>query len=643
MWWLWWGLVATAWGRDAIDVAEAQSMADALVAEVERRAGRPFISLPKVGIQSRAQLRRTLLRAPLEMTFEANLRRQERGPYQPPQDVVDRVDHLIANSTAVYTGLDEKIFLIKEPLEQLSLNFSLGSDALRAALRCVLVHEMVHVLQHQYGLHREENADQRRGSLALREGHAETIASAYCSEVEGPALARLLGVLSSSELEASHDADGAPALYSWGQRLASALQAEDLTWSALIASAPSWAAVVNAVEPTHAPAWRSGEPLEQSLRRMNPGSLKLKGPFPVTPTTALTGYFEGRWGIDAMPRARGGFVAEGFTNKRQSLLSVFFFEEAGVAATLAERRRETARTSRRDNLPMRYYQEINGRLERRPRASLIKLDRPDVTLAVRITSESTGDGPYREYWVATERRLVFLVITGKRVPEDQVFEEILGLLDTMTEASGVPFQLDAMGPWIDEVRAIDPMVSQYQSWSYLLQHAAERLSDGDRTACTVFSPFLQKGAVPDPTTYADAAFQCAAISNDIATATQARALLDRVEAYSAVRLASALVDAQRPAQGLAMLEKADVQATEDVDLFVAEASVRVRAAIQQGDWATVVRLVRDTPALHPQLRAYAGQRLYRAGRRAEGRRILEVACPSLDGDDRMTCRRMLGQ
>ncbi len=608
--WVW--LAALAYGQ-AVDVRVATAMVSDLVPQVERRTGRTFVRVPEVDIDTRAALRARLLRAPVRMDFAANLGRTDE-PYRASSDQVERVEHLVVNAMALYASQDETVYLVEENLQEIGRSLKLAEQTLRPLLRCVLVHELVHALQHQYGVQGEDDADLERGRLALREGHAEHVAAEYCADVEAPATGRLLDAASGIELEASLPADGAAAVYSWGRRLAESLAEHDLVWPAMVGPAPSWSAIVDAIRPTHSPGWRSGDPLRAALGRLELGKVEVEGPVPASPTTFLTSLFQDQLGLDAMPRARGGFRLAAEADDRTLGLGAFLLEQPGAPEALLERRRAHIQDARTRGVPTRVHAKVNGALLRPPKAKRLDVDVPGVASALRVTTRTTNDGPYREYWFATERRLVYFVSAGRKLPEGEIARSVGGLLSTMTEEPGAALDLNATGAWIEAVRSIDPEISRHPSSHYLFGRAAKRVARGEQGACSsVFDGPLRAPEIPDRAPYARSAFECAAVASDLALAQRALRILPEVEPFAAVFLASKLTDEQRPRDALAMLDKADVRATGDARLIQAAAGVR----------------------------AYAGSQLFAAGRRAEGRRILEEACPLLSPAERRRCAPFL--
>jgi len=638
--WIWFLLSVVARGQ-AVDVASASAMVRDLVPEVERRAGRAFVRVPEIAIDTRAGLRARLLQPPVRLVFAANLGKTDEPP-EPPPEHVERVDHLVTHAMAVYVGREEKIYLVGNTIRDIGRSLQLKGETLRPLLRCVLVHELVHALQHQYGVHDVGDADLVRGRSALKEGHATYVADQYCEDVEGPAMTRLLDVIQGLELEASLPADGGSAVYSWGRRLVRALIDEGLVWSAMVSPAPSWSAIVDAIRPTHPPAWRSAAPLRTAIERLDRGTEELPEAAPASPTTLLTSYFWGDLGRFEMPRALAGFVLEGEAGDEDLLLATFLLEQPGAPEDLVKLRRAHVLQARQRGVPLMVYEKASGMLARTPKAKLRDVGLPGVLSTLRVRARTTGDGPYQEYWFATERRLVFFASSGQKMRERDIVASIGGLLSEMSGDLGAPLDPGAMGDWVQSVREVDPKISRHPSWSYLLDRVSHRVARGERGAClSVFDRPLRDETIPDRVPYARSAFSCAAVAGDVTLAQRALPFLSEAEPFAAVSLAAQLVNDRRPREALAMLDKADVDGTESLELIRAATEIRISAAVRLRRWNSVSRALDANPDLDPHLQAYAGSALFLAGRRPEGRRILKRACPKLPSGDQEPCWALL--
>ncbi|MEO0601754.1 MAG: hypothetical protein AAF211_09970, partial [Myxococcota bacterium] len=473
MTWLWVWFVALSHAVDQLSVREAQAMANALAPEVERRTGRTFVQRPTVAIQTRAGLRQILLQPSLAAQFEARVGLRDALPTRPSEASVTRVDYLVTHALAVYAARDETIYLIKEAFERMSRSLAVGGDTMRPALRCVLVHELVHALQHQYGGDEAADADHARGLLALREGQATAVASDYCGEVEGETIAGLMDAVTDPQLEASLDPDGEPAVYAWGRRLVRAIAAENLVWPAQLADPPAWSDVVRAVRPSLLPHWRTGRLLEVALETLESGPLESAGSRPAPPHGMLPTLIDRR--PEEMARADGGFVVESSSDQRTMLLAAYLFEDEGAAeAIVVDRDAAVGRWRNRGELMV--YDKAEGQLLRKPKVQTPPTDDPRVHRALAITTKTEGSGPYLEVWIATERRLVLFVSAGKALRLRDVTTVARQLLNRMTATPGDAVALGAMSDWLDGVKAVDPEAIRFPSPDYRYEQATRRVT-----------------------------------------------------------------------------------------------------------------------------------------------------------------------
>lgn len=625
--------ILALWAAGALavpfDDTRAQALLDEVVPAVESEAARAFVTIPHVAITGRATLRTALLRPADDAV---------RGPGVAARK---RVEQLVNQSIALYVPATEQIYLIEESFEQLGERFDLADDSVEALAQCVLAHELVHALQHQYGVEVAETATTRRGELALREGHASYVAAEVCRDWHGPAVVGLMDVVQNIELEASLTADDRAAVYGWGRRFAETLQAEGILWEALNADPPAWTDVVSAVEPTLAPAWRHADPMYGALAALRLPDLEVTSVVPGSPTTELSPFFDARWGLDAMPRARGGFSVEAASPEGDALVMAFLLDRRGAAADLVAWRRRSVLDSRADSTkPWLAYAKVRGSVVRTTkdrRLPALGRDRR-VREDLWITAETTGGGPYNEAWVATQRRLFVVMTSGPELTGWQVTGVLSSLMRTMSAQPGSELGLSPLEGWVRGVRQVDRSVVEQPSWQYQLHRATRRLGEGEAGACTdVFAPLLVPGAVADLDEHADAALRCAATGEDLEVAGQALAFVDRLDVDDAARIATAAVRADEPSLALAVLDKVDLIEDRVVDVAI----LRVAAMVALQRWDDAERVVDRTPMLPARVRAFAGTSLLVAGRKGAGLRILSAACPDLSGEARTRCVALL--
>lgn len=622
--WTWLGWCVWPVLASSIDRDEAQAMVDALVPEVEALTGRSFVAPPRVGIASRARLRPALIGPPVVI-----LPPDHPAPaWSPPEAEVRAAEHLLDNALAIYAPRKERIYVVKEGIEELFVEIGLEPEALRPLVRCVLVHELVHVLQHQHGVDAPTDPDEADGALALREGHAVWVASEHCASEEGEAIASLMDTVQGIELLASLSEDDAAARYGWGRLLAGALQEEGLIWAAMSAPPPRWSDVVADLAPDPAPQWREPTALAGALRRIGARPSGREVPQPLTPAS-LSAFLGVRPGVDPIPRASGGWLLE--AELADAAVVALHFEEPGTPAELIAQRRRAIRTGQ--GALVVFFPStgaLTSKITVRSVGSLLRDD--DVTEAIRIRVRTSRGAAYTEHWVATERRLLISFLSGSQLDPGEAPAALLALLGELPGARDEPPQLEALAPWMDAVRAASARISPTSSWQYRLQQASDGIDAGRPEPCTAaFADVLVDGAVPDPAPYAVAAFRCAAARGEPSLARAAMGRLDELEPGPAVFLSWHLIDAGQPGQALAILDRV-AEPADRAELDQA----RLVALVHLRRWPEVVALASEGEA-PPQARAHAASALFLAGRRAQGRAILAEVCPQLPEDDRRQC------
>ncbi|MEN0061038.1 MAG: hypothetical protein AAGA48_02755 [Myxococcota bacterium] len=614
-----------------IDDVRAQAMVDALVPVVEAQTERRFVRVPRVGITVRGSLRARLLRP-------TGLALALQGVAQERLELRRLVEPLVSDALAVYVPYDERIYLVQEAFDELGASFDLAMETLEPLIECVLTHEMIHALQHQYGVELATTSEMRRGQQAIREGHASLVASIYCAAEHGDAVVRLMETVQGIELEASLSPDDDAAVYGWGRRVAETLDAEGLLWSAMAAPAPQWPDLVAAVEPTLPPDWRTASSLGRTMRALD-ANLEAKSALPVSPTFILTPFFGDRWGLDAMPRALGGFALEAVRETDDVMILAFLLDRRGTAAELVAGRRAAAGRSASS---WRGFGTDSGALLRAPRTRLYSRALRDsrVVDALWLKAKTAGDGPYTEAWIATPRRLFAVMASGPRPSPRALFDAVRPMINAMSPRRGAELGLSSLEAWIAAVRQVDDAATREPSWQYRMHEAARLLESGDELGCSkVFGERLVPGTVIDHECHARAAFQCAAAPGDLDLALQAVAQLEVAPANAALTLASQSLEADRPRDARRFLDKIEENPTLALDI----ATQRLGVAVALRRWREVEELLRRNPILPGAARAAAGAALFERGRRSRGLEVVRAACPDLAGAERRQCVEFVAQ
>ncbi len=620
---MWWTFAVA--GATPIDDARTQALLEAVVPLVEQRTGRVLVRVPAAAVATRDELYPRLL-APSGLSAARDV-----GTWIPGPELRRQVAEILDHAVAVYVPQSEQVVVVKEVLVDVQGSLGLEDEGIEPLVQCVLAHELVHAVQHQYGVEASGPQGLQRGQRALREGHASLVAAEVCETVHGEPVARLMDVVQSIELEASLAPEDEAAVYGWGRRLAETLDAEGLLWPALHAPAPHWDDIVDAVVPSLAPAWRVPDPLSEAIVGLGLDGRSVHNAVAVSPTTLLTPFFTEHGGRDAMPRARGGFAVEAADDDGETMVMAFLLDDREAAARLVAERRSDAETPR-DQPWMVYGGRARG-LEEWPRAKRLPGLNKRVVDAVRIVGRTTEGRPYTEAWVAAGRRLFVVLDAGHRLRPPDLSAAVSGLLHQLPARSGAELGLHTLEGWVSAVRRVDRASILEPSWQFLLHEASRGLQAGNDDACAeIFAGRL--AASPD---HARAAFECAAVPWDLALAETAAAELDRLPAAAVLRLVAHALDQNRPRLAARLLAKTEPEP----ELALQIAALRVATAVKLGRWSEVESVVERTPMLPAGLRAWAASAMLGAGREGPGTRILSAACPELSGDDRERCLRYL--
>ncbi|MEO0604639.1 MAG: hypothetical protein AAF211_24610, partial [Myxococcota bacterium] len=588
---MWWTLASAVAAATPVDDARVQALLDEVVPYVEARTERSLVRVPRAGIASRDELY-PLLSSPSGLTAA-----RHGDTWVPSQQLRRQVVELLEHAIAVYVAQSEQVVVVEEVLAQVVDRFQLAAEQSESLVQCVLTHELVHAVQHQYGVEATGPNALRRGQRALREGHASLVAGEYCEVAHGESTARLLDVVQNIELEASLEPEDEAAVYGWGRRLAETLEAEGLLWPALHASAPPWAGVVEAVQPTLAPDWQVADPLVEAVARLGLPGRTVHHTAAVSPTSILTPLFADQGGREAMPRAQGGFAAEAADEDGEVMILAFLLDDREAPARLVAARRQAAEGP--EGMAWTVYGARTGPLAKWPRARGLRTLRHErVDDALRIVGRTGSGKPYTEAWVATQRRLFVVFDAGHVRRPRELATAARALVASLRPHRGAELGLVPLLDWVASVRAIDEASTRDPSWQYLLHRASLELAAGDEGACSDI--FAARLVLSDD--HARAAFECAAVPWDLALAEAAAAQLAEVPAIPAVRLVAHALDVDQPGVASRILAKT----VDAPDLALQIATLRVATAVKLGSWTEVEAVVRRTPMLPAGLRAWAG-------------------------------------
>ncbi|MBX2802587.1 MAG: hypothetical protein KTR31_33215 [Myxococcales bacterium] len=484
---------------------------------------------------------------------------------------------------------------------------SLSDPGMASILRCTLVHELVHALQHQYGTSPTRlSGDRRDGMHALWEGHATHVASTWCERNEGPLIARLVAMEHGIHVSGSYKPVHTLAKPVWGRALVAELDAEDpqLVWTALADQPPSW----DDLSSHWAGAWTDPAPLEDTLRALGSAEVSTE---PMTPGPVLIPLLRIDPEIELLPAARAGIGATSVAMP-PAVAAMFLFDEP--ASHLVGRR-----ASMQSGTTLR-------RLQRRQ----------DVQRAWMVANHRDGLS-MSEVWIASGHVLILLVQINVAFPARGPLQRTLVDLVERVPTTRPPTDgmSAAMETWLVELRDTPTPRAPVLGWDYREHRATKAVRSGSPTACADwFDDALQPGAVADPTPFARAALRCATQTEELALVRRAVALIESIDAVTGSHHGRAFVDNQRWADALEMADKAEK--TYDGEVAQQIADVQLTALTMQGRLSRIIPLVMSDAA-SPRIRAWSAGYLMDVGMKSAASVVLDAVCPSLEGADAKPC------
>lgn len=600
---MWWWSWAIAHGQAAVTVDgdELDRMVAELYPRVAAHVGRPPAGVLRSGILPLERIR-AAVRAP---TPVIGARAPSLETVEPTSDLVER------SRLAVYVGQLRGIYLVQETIESLFATQDLEPGQLRPILRCLVVHELVHALQHAYGgAPTEGRPDLVAGQLALREGHATAVGLELCAAWEGPDTARRVSAIQGVDAVGTLDPASPATPYAWGRSLAEMLIREDpeLMWAALVSPPPGWTDIVHDLRPILGGGWEDPAPITAALEVL--GAPKAR-PHPDTPRTL--GPILGAAGFDLPPATAGWFARTG------SGAVVAAYRMDGSAALIAARAEQARRQS---TFPVElgtmdpvYVAESEiPRLEKRD----------DVIRTLRLGLSATHMPPYRERWVATDHVLA-LVVTRDTGSANAAVRALEVLLDQLPGPPGTPTEasLPSLAGWLADVRAHRPSVEATPDPEWRQLDAAAAWQHGVVAPCgPAFGDVLVAGAVREPEAWARAAYDCAAAAQEPGTADRAVVFLEELPAIPAAIHAQALGVATRFDDALAVLDRA-TPTTPAERRAVTDVRMEVLGAARR--W-TELAVAAALPDGSTELRLQVAVMLRELGRTDEATHLFALAC-----------------
>ena len=618
-----WIAMGAMGGQGALTVEEFDQIVRDQIASIEAVAGRPSMGLLRTDIYTRARLVGALRKPP--PSFGTDRPIIERLP---PEVLAEREEEF-EQSLAVYVPDLQGIYLIKESMEELFTDAQIHPDQARPIVRCIVAHEVVHALQHQYGgfsLGEDLSEDQRRGMSAVEEGHATYIGSRWCLEHEGPQIAALAEMSQGLGLGSVLDPAEETATYAYGRLLADAFAREDpaLVWSAIAAQPPSWDLIVRDARRALGAGWEDPVPLRGALSGLGVSEALLE-PASLAALSRILGISP-----SAAPPISAGLS---YLEARQpASLVVYRLAQGGEAEKLlAYRAKQLNQTDKfgvyLSPIAPQHIASIDWSAGRK----LPEL--PGVKRSLEVKIRGTDGARYVERWLATEDHLVWLATVGKPAQKPEtLLTAILEWLPTTAPEQPDLSLFPSLTPWISAVRsrAADTIAVTAPEWR--MQNAAWLFERNLPDPCgRTFGDVLDGStAIEDPGPWHRAAYQCALLVEDWALADRVAGKLSIFEPAWAASHVWSLSERGQTKEALALVDRAlrslppDVSAEERLLLVDA----RIGALAQARRFSELASLALAEGS--PETRVAAAQDLLSVGRAADAKKILAAACPRVE-------------
>ena len=490
---LWAALAAAPAPAVSIGAGTARAMIEELAPWIEASEGRAFADLPAVDVASQAFVAEQVL---LSSRLAA-------GPGgEVPATTRDALVAQIEVSLALYVPHTRRIYLLKEPLEDLIREAVADTPIALEVIRCVLVHELTHALQHQYlpGYSEVEAAGR-----ALIEGHAERVEADYLRQLPAStqaSVAQLVGLNSyawgpppEGELEA---------LYAYGHGAVAALDTaagREAVWAAMAEPPAEMSLVVASAAPGRVRGWSApldgggllGGAIGPRLEVL--AGAPLEAEEALAGSTLLSGLLAGPGGAPPPLPALGGRMlmasAEGVDVKAVAVMTSAP-EVAALAVRL--RRGELEVFSRLGARELYFFHTLDAIAPRalRPRPLRAFDDRGDVDEVLRVSAWG-----YRELWVASEGLLFAIFSEGPRLrPADleALYEDLRAQVDLAPSPTAPAPEVAA---WIERAAGAAASATPTLQWAYRMKRSAARIAAGDAAVCREEGDAALAEAPPD--------------------------------------------------------------------------------------------------------------------------------------------------
>ncbi len=608
-----------------LDRLDLDALRDGLIPELEQSTGRAFVDVPPVHVVDREELYQRVLEGELAVRGLMGLDNLT------PADLAS-IQDLTSDAIGLYTYADRQIYLVTSGVEDLFANWVVPDDLYEPLVRCVLSHELVHALQHQYQPHPTlEDASREPVARMLREGHANVVSRPFCTDQSVQRFFRFNDGL--DVLAVRGTGEELPFLYGYGERYVDLLidrHGTEAAWWALSEPPPSRDQVGAAVDPLLLQGWRESGLVDDAARRLMwptaQGQVQ-----PASPAELLQGQL-GTAGVTGLASTQAGWLFTADEGPRSLTLMAFAFADETEALQQLSYRRSDLAYGRGDGGELSFFGEVgvySGKFKvRAPK----KLTQPvDDAFETRILVD--GQRHYLESWAVRGGLLVAVAAVGTE-HRSRDLAEALDLILARDPPTRPPPDAPG-GPLGLAVPATLPAPTP--SWEYPFLQVFRDINAEQWQACLAGVADMMPSA-PDHAReqVARVGWTCGLAGEDPDAASHYLDQLSNLQELDHELLIghAALYSQQRRWKDclahLVRLEEAGVVLpAEAVDLKIA--CLVETGALTQATAAARQRL--GTPSMRVQV-AYA---LVNADRLRQALPILEEACPKLRGQERTQC------
>lgn len=606
-----------------------------LIPELEAHTGRSFLHPPIVESVRREELRARL-------TTEQRRLNQLLGTPEQDVNIADHIRPFVLHAAGVYTYGDRRIYMVEEALEEILESSGAPSRMQEPVLRCVLAHELVHVLQHQYQpMSDTTGPEQLLLARAMREGHAELLSEPFCAQDQAGALInahRGLDVLASQR---HGDDEQVALLYGYSTRYLRAVQEQydtETSWWLLSQPPPTREAMVEVGRAGLLQGWQDPQALIAPLSLENGPEWRVEAG-PTSPLHVLRPLQPpAGWPLEAATPRAGllyNTTRRLATQQSVTVVAVAMQDPAQARRALELRRTALAQSKTGQELILmgsvsQYKPNYKVRSLRRPSAQRP----PDDSLSLHLRSP-TGD--YHEQWVARDGLVMMAAARHPDVNGRQLTQLLMDLLDQEW-----PTQAPATAPPTLTLSPPDPLPPITPSWEYPLLNMLVQQDAQDWEGCIEsvrqIAPTAPVDALP---TLADAGYQCALAANEVQiTDRMLEALGGGQHVAPLLRLTHATQRylAGRPRAALSLVRDL---ADQDLDLPPEQANqledLWLVLLADGGQLSEALRRVRRGEG-QPEAQLYVAMRLLDERREPEAMPLLRAVCPQVSGDEAQACQ-----